>query len=65
MHEAFIKEAMNGIMFQKTDFKIEVVVGDDFSTDRTLEIIQSYQDTENIHIKILDRKLGIGKKYKN
>jgi len=58
MHETFIKEAMDGIMMQKTDFKIEVVVGDDFSTDRTLDIIKSYQNTDQIHIKILDRQNG-------
>ena len=45
MHESFVNQAMDGIMMQKTDFKIEVVVGDDFSTDRTLEIIKSYKNT--------------------
>jgi glycosyltransferase involved in cell wall biosynthesis len=58
MHEPFIKQAMDGIMMQKTDFKIEVVVGDDFSTDRTLEIIKSYKNTESIDIKILKREKG-------
>jgi len=56
--EEFIDEAMKGIMMQKTDFKVEVVVGDDFSTDKTLELIRKYENTENIHIKILDRKKG-------
>jgi glycosyltransferase involved in cell wall biosynthesis len=58
MHEPFIKQAMDGIMMQKTDFKIEVVVGDDFSTDRTLEIIKSHKNTESIDIKILKREKG-------
>jgi glycosyltransferase involved in cell wall biosynthesis len=58
MHEPFIKQAMDGIMMQKTDFKIEVVVGDDFSTDRTLEIIKSFKNTESIDIKILKREKG-------
>jgi glycosyltransferase involved in cell wall biosynthesis len=58
MHESFIKQAMDGIMMQKTNFKIEVVVGDDFSTDRTLDIIKSFQNTDHIHIKILERKIG-------
>lgn len=56
--EEFIDEAMTGIMMQKTNFKVEVVVGDDFSTDKTLELIRKYKDTENIHIRILDRKKG-------
>jgi glycosyltransferase involved in cell wall biosynthesis len=58
MHANFIRDAMDGIMMQKTDFKIEVVVGDDFSTDGTLDIIRTYSDTENIQIKILERKKG-------
>lgn len=58
MHEPFIKDAMDGIMMQQTKFKVEVVVGDDFSTDRTLEIIKGYQNKGNIHIRILDRKQG-------
>jgi len=58
MHEPFIKQAMDGIMMQKTDFKIEVVVGDDSSTDRTLEIIKSHKNTESIDIKILKREKG-------
>ena len=56
MHERFIKQAMDGIMMQKTNFKFEVVVGDDFSADRTLEIIKSFKNTESIDIKILKRE---------
>lgn len=58
MHESYIKQAMDGIMMQEIDFKVEVVVGDDFSSDQTLDIIKSYENTEQIHIKILDRKKG-------
>ena len=58
MHESFVNQAMDGIMMQKTDFKIEVVVGDDFSTDRTLEIIKLYKNTESIDVKILKREKG-------
>ena len=49
---------MDSIMMQKTDFMVEVVVGDDFSTDGTLDIIKSYNNTNNIHIKILERKVN-------
>lgn len=57
-HASFIKNAMESILMQKTSFLVEVVVGDDFSTDGTLDIIKQYRDTENIHIKILERKIG-------
>lgn len=57
-HEEFIRDAMNGIMMQKTNFKVEIVIGNDFSTDNTLQIIKEYKSTENIHIKILERSIN-------
>lgn len=57
-HEAYIREAIEGILMQKTTFPIEVVVGDDFSTDNSLNIIREYKNTSNIHFKILERKSG-------
>ena len=57
-HAPFIREAMDGIMMQEINFTVEVVVGDDFSTDGTLDIIRDYKDTENIRIKILEREVG-------
>lgn len=57
-HADFIKDAMIGIMNQRTNFLVEVVVGDDFSTDNTLVIIHSYSETDNIKIKILNRSIG-------
>ncbi|MEQ8625756.1 MAG: glycosyltransferase [Vicingaceae bacterium] len=57
-HAAYIRDAMDGIMKQETSFSVEVVVGDDFSTDGTLDIIREYKDTGDIKIKILDREEG-------
>lgn len=57
-HAPFIREAIESILMQKTNFFVEVVVGDDFSTDGTLDIIREYRSTENIHIRILERKEG-------
>lgn len=57
-HARFIRQALDGIFAQQTSFPIEVVVGDDFSTDETLEIIQSYQSTSRITIRILNRIKG-------
>jgi len=56
--EKYIAAAMDSIMMQKVDFPVEVVVGDDFSTDRTLDIIRTYKDTEFIKIRILERTAG-------
>ncbi len=56
--EKYIAAAMDSIMMQVVDFPVEVVVGDDLSTDRTLDIIRTYKDTEFIKIRILERKAG-------
>lgn len=57
-HSAYVREALESILSQQTDFYVEVVVGDDFSTDGTLDIVREYQSTEKIHIRILERKIG-------
>lgn len=39
----FIRQAIDSVLEQKTTFPIEILVGDDFSTDGTREIIQEYE----------------------
>jgi glycosyltransferase involved in cell wall biosynthesis len=57
-HEPFISKAMDSILMQKTNFPIEIVVGDDFSTDQTLSILKEYKDTSYVQINILNRKIN-------
>ncbi len=39
-HEKYIREALTGVLNQKTRFDFEIIVGDDGSTDNAREIIQ-------------------------
>ena len=41
-HEAYLREALESFVNQKTDFPFEVLVNDDCSTDGTAEIIREY-----------------------
>ena len=41
-HAPFIRKALDGILMQKTNFRFEIVVYDDASTDNTQEIIREY-----------------------
>ena len=42
-HGKYIRDALNGFVMQKTDFKYEVLVHDDASTDNTAEIIREFE----------------------
>lgn len=42
-HENYIRDALDGILMQKTDFHFEVIVHDDASIDGTVDIIKEYQ----------------------
>jgi len=42
-HERFIAQAIDSVLMQDTAFDFELVIGEDCSTDRTREIVLSYQ----------------------
>jgi len=41
-HEHFIAQCLDGILMQVTNFPVEIIVHDDASTDRTVEIVKAY-----------------------
>lgn len=43
-HEKYIREALESFVMQKTNFKFEVLVHDDASTDKTADIIREYEE---------------------
>ena len=43
-HENYIRDALESFLMQKTNFKFEVLVHDDASTDKTAEIIREYEE---------------------
>lgn len=52
-HEPYIRQAIEGVMMQKTDFEFELVIGEDASTDRTREICLEYQKKFPDKIRVL------------
>ncbi len=59
-HEDYIRQCLDGILMQKVDFRYEVVVGDDCSTDKTREILKEYSDLYPDIFKLILREKNIG-----
>lgn len=43
-HEKYIQQCLDGFVMQKTNFKFEVIIHDDASTDNTANIIREYEE---------------------
>jgi len=58
--EKYIAQTIEGFLLQKTDFQIEILIGEDYSTDNTRQIIQTYQNKHPKLIKILSGEKNAG-----
>ena len=47
-HEKYIRQAIEGVLMQQTDFEVELIIADDCSPDRTKDIVE---DIINNHPK--------------
>ncbi len=63
--EQYIGSAIEGVLMQKTNFRTELVIGEDRSTDRTRAICQEYaaQNSEKIKLLLSESNLGLGANY--
>lgn len=59
-HEKFISEAIESVLFQKTNFSYKIVIAEDFSTDKTRDIVISYQKKypDKIRLLLQDKNVG-------
>lgn len=65
-HEKFIKQTLQSILDQKTDYSYEIIVADDASTDRTQNIIRTFQKKYPDKMKktiLRTQNVGIGINY--
>lgn len=59
-HEKYIREALDSVVMQQTNFKFEAIIGEDKSTDNTRAIIREYQQKYPDIIKPIFRKNNLG-----
>lgn len=60
-HAPYIKKCIEGVLMQETNFQIEYIIGEDFSTDGTREIVFNYAKKypEIIRVITADRNVGM------
>jgi len=51
-HADFIRDCLDGVLMQETDFPIEILIGEDESTDGTREICKAYADRHPDKIRL-------------
>jgi len=59
-HSPYIRQCLDNILMQETDFPYEIIIGEDGSTDGTREICIEYADKypEKIRLFLRDRRLS-------
>jgi glycosyltransferase involved in cell wall biosynthesis len=64
-HAPYIAKAIEGVLNQKVNFPIELVIGEDCSTDGTREIVSDYQKKYPDIIRVItsDKNVGMKKKW--
>lgn len=59
-HESYIAQAIEGVLRQETNFPIELVIGEDCSTDGTYDIVLDYQKEHPAIIVIISSDHNVG-----
>ena len=58
--ERYVAKAIESVLAQRTDFAIELVIGEDCSSDRTGEICRQYRNRHPDIIRLVQRPLNVG-----
>ena len=59
-HERYIAEAIESVLRQQTSFGVEIVVGEDCSTDRTMAIVRDYERQYPDGIRVVTSAENVG-----
>ncbi len=61
-HENYIREAINGVLMQETNFKVELIISNDSSPDKTSSIIKNIikEHPKGNCIKYIEHKKNLG-----
>ena len=60
-HEPYLRQSLDAVLAQKTDFDFEIVVGEDCSTDNTRAILLEYKEKYPEKFNLLFREKNLGR----
>lgn len=60
-HEKYIAETLDSILMQKTEYRYEILVGEDCSTDNTREVLKRYEKEHPGKVKVFYREHNMHK----
>lgn len=61
-HGRYIRRAIEGVLSQETDFPVQLLIGEDHSTDNTLAIVREYAQAHPGKIRIITSQDNVGAK---
>src|SRR5690554_4305235 len=61
-HGPYIQDCIEGVLMQKTNFPIEFIIGEDFSTDGTRDIVFEYAKRYPDIIRVITADYNVGSK---
>ena len=59
-HENYIRQCLEGILMQKTDFPFEIIIGEDCSTDGTRKVIEEFEKKYPAIVKPIYQEKNVG-----
>lgn len=59
-HENYLNESLESVLNQKTNFNYEIIIGEDFSTDSTTEIVSQYKKKYPEKIRVITDEYNVG-----
>ncbi|MBV6478197.1 MAG: hypothetical protein HGGPFJEG_00945 [Ignavibacteria bacterium] len=62
-HEKYICQCLDSVLMQKTNFEFEIILGEDFSSDNTRDIVINYKNKypEKFKLYLPDKNIGMMK----
>ena len=59
-HEAYLRQAVESVLAQQTSFAVELVLGEDCSTDSTADVCREYAERFPDRVRVVTSDSNVG-----